>query len=128
MYITFFINAALGWDPLAAMPIVIVAMFLFGLLIYRTIIAKALKGPILGQRLVTFALGMVLSNGMILIAGGQTKSIAEKIISGNIALGGITISKEKMVLVVTSLVVNRPAFLVYEPDENGKGHPRDLTG
>ena len=120
MYITFFINVALGWDPLAAMPLVIVIMFVLGLMIYRTIITKALKGPVLGQRLVTFALGMVLCNGMILIAGGQTKSISQKIIHGNIELGSVTISKEKMVLVVTSILVTALLFWFMNRTKMGK--------
>ena len=120
MYITFFINLATGWDPLAARPIVIVTMFLFGILIYRTIIARALKGPVLSQRLVTFALGMVLTNGMILLAGGQTKSVPDKLISGTISLGSVAISKEKMVLVVTSIVVTGLLFWFMNRTKMGK--------
>lgn len=120
MYLTFFINAGLGWDPLAAMPIVIVVMFLFGVLIYRTIITKALKGPVLSQRLVTYALGMILTNGMILIAGGQTKSIAQKIFSGSFDIIGITISKEKLVLLCTSIVVTVLLFWFMNRTKMGK--------
>lgn len=120
MYLTFFINTMFGWDPLVAMPLVMVIMFVFGLLIYRTIIAKALKGPTLSQRLVTFALGMVLTNGMILLAGGQTKGISKTLIAGNMNIGSVTISAQKMVLVVTSVVVTVALFWFMNKTKMGK--------
>ena len=105
MYLTFFITKSLGVDPLAAMPFVVVFMFLFGVLIYKTLIARALKGPVSFFRdFVTFGLGMVLTNGMILLAGGQTKSITNKIFSGSFDVLGITVSREKLFLLCTSLV------------------------
>ena len=105
MYLTWFFNQLFGWDPLVAMPVVIVIMFCVGLLVYNTIIRKALKGPILSQRLVTYALGMILCNGVILIAGGQNKSIQQKIFNGTHQIGPVSISDAKIILVLVSVVV-----------------------
>ena len=121
MYLTFFITKSLGVDPLAAMPFVVVFMFLFGVLIYKTLIARALKGPVLSQRLVTFGLGMVLTNGMILLAGGQTKSITNKIFSGSFDFLGITVSREKLFLLCTSLIVTVLLFWFMNKTKLGKG-------
>ena len=121
MYITYFFFTMFGFDPLVSMPFVIVIMFFFGVIIYKLIIARALKGPILSQRLVTFALGLVLTNGMILIAGGQTKSIGTKLISGSIDLGIVTLGKEKLVLVVTSIIVTVLLFWFMDHTKIGKG-------
>lgn len=120
MYMTFFINQALNWDPLASMPVIMVAMFLFGVLIYKLIIARALRGPILSQRLVTFALGLVLVNGMILLAGGQNKSISDLLFYGTIDLGIITVSKQKLVLLITSLVITGLLFFFMDRTKIGK--------
>lgn len=120
MYTTFFLNKLIGWDPLAAMPLVMAVMFLFGVMIYKLIIARALRGPVLSQRLVTFALGLVLVNGMILLAGGQTKSIGELLFSGTINLGPITVSRQKLVLLVTSLAVTGLLFFFMNQTKVGK--------
>lgn len=105
MYLTYFMSVMFGFDPLVSMPFVIVIMFGLGTLVYTVIIRKALKGPILSQRLVTYALGMILCNGMILIAGGQTKSIGKLMFNKSFNLGSVTISQPKIVLVLTSLVI-----------------------
>lgn len=105
MYLTYFMSVMFGFDPLVSMPFIIVIMFGLGTLVYTVIIRKALKGPILSQRLVTYALGMILCNGMILIAGGQTKSIGKLLFNKNFNLGPVTVSQPKIVLVLTSLVI-----------------------
>lgn len=120
MYMTFFINQVMGWDPLAAMPLVIIAMFLFGVIIYKLIIARALRGPVLSQRLVTFALGLVLVNGMILLAGGQTKSITDLLFYGTMQVGSVTVSKQKLLLLITSLVVTGLLFFFMNRTKIGK--------
>ncbi len=120
MYITFFINKFMNWDPLMAMPVVIIVMFLLGLLIYNLIIARALRGPILGQRLITFALSLVLVNGVILLVGGQTKSIPHLLFSGDMNLGFITASKQKLVLIITSLAVTGLLFFFMNWTKIGK--------
>lgn len=73
MYLAFYLNQSLKLDPLLSIPIVAVVMFFFGVMIYLLLIKKALKGPLLSQRLVTFSLGLVLTNGMLMLAGGQYK-------------------------------------------------------
>ena len=65
MFITFYANTYLGLDPVVCVPIVGLLMFGFGCIVYRTIIAKALRGPRLSQRLITFAIGMVLTYGAL---------------------------------------------------------------
>lgn len=120
MYLTFFFNKLIGWDPILSMPFVIVAMFLFGLCTYKLIIARALRGPILSQRLVTFALGLVLINGMTLLAGGQTKSITGLMFYGDIGLSFLTVSKQKLLLIITSLIVTGLLFFFMNKTKMGK--------
>lgn len=105
MYLTYFGSTLLGLDPLVSMPFIICIMFGIGTLVYTLIIRKALKGPVLSQRLVTYALGMILCNGMILIAGGQTKSVPNLIFNKSFNIGPVTVSQPKLVLVFTSLII-----------------------
>ena len=105
MFITYYLNEYLGLDPILCVPIVGVIMFGLGCLIYRSIIAKALRGPRLSQRLITFAIGMVLTYGALMVFGGQYRTVQNLALTGSIDLGFMTISKQKLVPLVIALVM-----------------------
>lgn len=119
MYLAFYLNQWLGLDPILASPIVMVVMFCFGLLIYQLLIKKALKGPVLSQRLVTFALGLVLTNGMLMLVGGQYRNIPDLMITGSLDLGFIVISKQKLVPLLICLIVTILLFLFMKKTKIG---------
>lgn len=120
MYLSFYFNQILRLDPLIAMPFVIVIMFFFGIVVYKLLITRALKGPVLSQRLITFALGLILVNGTVLLAGGETKTIQNIAFSGSIDLGLIVVSKQKLVLLFTSLIVTALLFWFMNKTKPGK--------
>ncbi len=105
MFISFYANSLLGLDPLAAVPITAALTFGFGCLIYKTIIAKALKGPRLSQRLITFALGMVLTYGALILFGGQYRTIENVLFDGTWDLGFLVINKRKLITLLIALVM-----------------------
>ena len=105
MFITYYLNEYLGLDPILCVPIVGVIMFGLGCLIYRSIIAKALRGPRLSQRLITFAIGMVLTYGALMVFGGQYRTVQNLAFTGSIDLGFMNISKQKLVPLVIALVM-----------------------
>ncbi|MDR2390054.1 MAG: branched-chain amino acid ABC transporter permease [Planctomycetota bacterium] len=120
MFLAYYCNIWLGIDPILSLPIVMAAMFLFGVVIYRTLISRALKGPVLSQRLITFALGMVLTNGMLMLAGGQNKNIGDKLFEGSIDLGFMMISWQKMVPLFVGFVITGLLFLFMNRTKTGK--------
>ena len=106
MFISYYANKLLGLDPILAMPISAGIMFCVGILIYKTVIARALKGPILSQRLITFALSMVLIYTAQLCFGPEYKGLQNPVIfKGSINLGFVIIAKEKLVPFVLALIV-----------------------
>lgn len=119
MYLAFYLNRWLGLDPIFSIPIVVIIMFFFGILIYFLLIKKSLKGPILSQRLVTFALGLVLTNGMLMLVGGQYKSIPDLLVQGSINLGILSISKQKLVPIVACLIVTTLLFMFMKKTKLG---------
>ncbi len=120
MYLTFYLNRFLGLDPVASLPLVMSIMFLFGITVYKTMISRALKGPKLSQRLVTFALGMVITNGMLMLVGGQYRSIPTLAFEGSVNLGIITITVQKIVPLIVSIVVTGLLFLFIDKTKIGK--------
>ena len=94
MFCSYYANKLLGLDPILAMPLSAGILFLLGIAIYKLIIARALKGPILSQRLITFALSMVLVYSAQLFFGAEYKTLPNEVaFKGTINLGFITIAK-----------------------------------
>lgn len=120
MYLTFFLNLKLGLDPIASLPIVMVALFILGVIVYKLLISRALRGPVLSQRLITFALGMVLINIMLMQVGGQYWKVQDLLFTGSIELGFMTLSKQKLVPIAVSLIVTALLFLFMNRTKTGK--------
>lgn len=120
MFITYYANAYLRMDPVLCVPVVGIAMFGFGCLVYRTIIARALRGPRLSQRLITFAVGMVITYGTLMLFGGQYRTVQNLAFTGIIDLGFMTISKQKLVPLVISLIMVAFMYVLLNRTKIGK--------
>lgn len=106
MFVSYYANRLLGLDPIVAMPLSALVLFVLGIIIYKLIIARALRGPILSQRLITFALSMVLVYSAQLFFGAEYKTLANPVkFSGTIDLGFLTIAKQKLVPFLLALIV-----------------------
>lgn len=120
MFLSFYLNKAFKMDPLVALPISAVLMFLLGYAIYKTIIFKALKGPVLSQRLITFALSMVLINLVLLLLGGEFKTIRNVAFKGTIDLGWLMVSRQKLVPFIIAMLIAGSMFLFLGKTRTGK--------
>ena len=120
MFCSFYLNLYFGLDPIVSLPICMAIMFGIGFIVYKLIIARALRGPVLSQRLVTFALSMVLVNLALLLFSGDFKTIPEVAISGSIDLGFMVLSKQKIVPFVISVCVAGFMFLFLNKTRTGK--------
>lgn len=120
MFMSYYMNLGLGWDPIISLPVIMIIMFILGYIIYKTIITRALKGPVLSQRLITFALSMVLINLTLLIVGGEFKSIKHVSFSGSIDLGSVIIAKEKIVPFIIAILVASFMFWFLNKTKMGK--------
>ena len=106
MFVSYYANRLLGLDPIVAMPLSALVLFVLGIIIYKLIIARALRGPILSQRLITFALSMVLVSSAQLFFGAEYKTLSNPVkFSGTIDLGFLTIAKQKLVPFLLALIV-----------------------
>jgi branched-chain amino acid transport system permease protein len=120
MYIAFFLNILLGFDPIFSVPICMIALFGLGFCTYKTMIRRVLKGPILSQRLLTFALSMVLQNVALMAFGGQFKTVPNLMFSGTVNLGSVTISINKLIPFITCLLLATALFLFINKTRTGK--------
>lgn len=105
MFVTYYFNLYTGLPPVVALPISMIVLFFLGLGIYKTIIYKALQGPVLSQRLITFALSLVLVNVMLMNFGGMFKTIKNTGMEGSIQLGSLVISKNRIYPMIIAIFV-----------------------
>jgi len=79
-YVSFWLFTLRGIDPYLTIPLVIVAMFLIGLLLYKLTLSPLLKLPHIGMRisnslLITFGVIYVLDNAMTLVWKADVRTI-----------------------------------------------------
>ena len=79
-YVSFWLFTLWGIDPYLSIPLVIVAMFLIGLLLYKLTLSPLLKLPHIGMRvanslLITFGVIYVLDNTMTLVWKADVRTI-----------------------------------------------------
>jgi branched-chain amino acid transport system permease protein len=96
-YVSFWLFTLWGIDPYLSIPLVIVAMFLMGLLLYKLTLSPLLKLPHIGMRidnslLVTFGVIYVLDNAMTLIWKADVRSVIASYTGGALNLFGTRVS------------------------------------
>ncbi len=74
-YLTWIMNRHLGWEPLAALVVVIPVMFIFGYLLQRLLINRIIDRQHLVSLLVTYGLAILIANGLKLAFTGTPRSL-----------------------------------------------------
>ncbi len=110
MYASYWLYSLAGLDPVICTPLVALLMFGFGIVVYRLIIGKVLRGPFLARLLVTFGMGIFFVNLAQFLWTPDYRMVQESISHGIIMLGPIFIELPKLVASIGSLLV---AGLVY---------------
>ena len=119
MFVAYFFSTATGLPPIVALPLCMGILFVLGLLIYKTIIYKALQGPTLSQRLITFALSLVLVNGMLMFFGGTFKTIQKTGMEGSLNVGPLVIAKNRIIPFLIAVCVF--AFMLWFLNKTRQG-------
>jgi len=92
MYLSYFLHAGLGWDPIAALPINALALFALGVVVYYALIRRVLRAPMLAQIFATFGLGVFLQNGAQFLWRPDFRTLGDTWVTGRIALAGVYVS------------------------------------
>ncbi len=101
-YLTYFACTATGMDPLvAALPTAAVTALL-GWIVYRLTIRRTLKAPELNQLILTFGLGIALSQGVNLLFTSQTRKISLDYVSASLDIGELSFGVWSFVFVAVA--------------------------
>jgi branched-chain amino acid transport system permease protein len=92
MYAAYYLFALLHVDPFLSVVIVAPLLFLFGALLQKTILNRALQALPQNQILLTIGIGLILSNAVMLAFTSDYKILTTTYSSASVSAGGISIS------------------------------------
>jgi branched-chain amino acid transport system permease protein len=104
-YATYFFCTATGWDPLLATVPAALVTGVLGYIVYRLTIARALKAPELNQLILTFGLGIALSQTVNLLFTSQTRKISLDYVSTSVSIGELDFGVWSFVFVAVAVAM-----------------------
>ena len=120
MFASFWLFTLFGIDPIFSIPICFVGMFILGMLIYRFIVRKVMKGPILAQMVVTFGVSIFISNLAVYFWTPDFRLLPATILQGTWHVGGIDLSVPKVAASIGSVIASACVLVFLKKTNTGK--------
>lgn len=120
MFTSFWLFTLYDIDPIFSIPICFAGMFIMGMLIYRFIVSKVMKGPMLAQLVVTFGVSIFISNLAVYYWTPDFRLLPATMLQGTWEMGGITLSIPKVAASVGSVVASLGMFFFLQRTRTGK--------
>ncbi len=120
MYLSYFLHAALGWDPIAALPVNAVALFALGVLVYYALIRRVLRAPMLAQIFATFGLGVFLQNAAQFLWRPDFRTLGDTWVTGRFALAGVYVSGPQVAAAAGAVITTGALWWLLSRTEVGR--------
>ena len=112
--------ALLGIGPLLGLPLVVVALFLFGIVVYRLFVRRLLNGPPEATVFGTFGLLVLLQGLAQTFFSSDFLSVANRPFQDTLQLGPVAVSQASAIEGVGALVLTAVLFAFVEYTETGR--------
>jgi len=120
MYLSYFLHSALGWDPIAALPVNAVALFALGVLVYYALIRRVLRAPMLAQIFATFGLGVFLQNAAQFLWRPDFRTLGDTWVTGRFALAGVYVSGPQVAAAAGAVITTGALWWLLSRTELGR--------
>lgn len=120
MFTSFWLFTLYGIDPIFSIPISFICMFVLGTLIYRFIVSKVMKGPMLAQLVVTFGVSIFISNLAVYFWTPDFRLLPATILQGMWQIGSVKLSVPKVAASFGSVIASVCVFLFLKRTKTGK--------
>jgi branched-chain amino acid transport system permease protein len=117
-YATFFLYSALGINPYLTVPVSMLALFVVGVLLERTLIFRVVDAPELSSLLLTFGISIALVNLAQLLFTSDLRSV--EYLTGSWVLGPLAFSKARVVAFGVASALTGLSFLFLQRTRLGK--------
>jgi branched-chain amino acid transport system permease protein len=112
--------ALIGIGPLLGLPLVVIALFLFGIVIYRVFIRRLLAGPPEATVFGTFGLLVLLQGVAQAFFTGDFRSVPDPPFQATLRFGGVALSQATLIEGFGALVLTGALFAFVEYTETGR--------
>lgn len=119
-YITFFLFDQLGVNPLVSIPISALTMAIVGVALQFAVVERVVNQPLLSSLLLTFGLSTLMMGIALNLWTSNFRSVAWGPLTGSWGIGGIALSKSRLVAFFIALVVTGGTWLFLEKTTFGK--------
>jgi branched-chain amino acid transport system permease protein len=119
-YLAYWVSTSTGIDPLIALIPVAIAMFLMGVLTYKTTINRVLAAPELNQLILTFGIAIVLGQIVNLIATSQPRKVSLPYVSASAQVGSLSFGAYDFVFVAVAIIFLVGLLLFLRKTKMGK--------
>jgi branched-chain amino acid transport system permease protein len=119
MYATFGLSL-IGLNPIFALPFTCIALFVFGLIVYRLVIRRLLTGPPEATMFGTFGMLVLLQGAAQALFSSDYLSVTNRPFQGTIRLGVINIPEAALAEGVGALILTGALFWFIERTETGR--------
>jgi branched-chain amino acid transport system permease protein len=120
MFASFWLYTLYGIDPLFSVPITAALLFVLGAVIYRFIVSKVMKGPMLAQLVVTFGVSIFIANFAVFLWTPDFRLVEKPLLHGTWDIGALKLSIPKFVASIGSVIVSLFMFLFLKKSKTGK--------
>ena len=112
--------ALLGIGPLLGLPLVAIALFLFGIVVYRVFVRRLLAGPPEATVFGTFGMLVLLQGVAQATLTSDYQSVPKPPLQGTLHLGPVALSQASLVEGIGALVLTAALFAFVEYTETGR--------
>jgi branched-chain amino acid transport system permease protein len=112
MYISYWMYALWGTDPLVSLPVSGILLFLLGMVVYRLVIRKILGAPMLIQIFATFGLMILMRYVAFYFFKPNYRSVQHVLMSGNIDLGGVYLAIPQLAAAVGAFLTTGAVYVL----------------
>jgi len=120
-YAVYYLFTLGGIDPFAALPIAMVAMFVFGYLLQRFVLNLIVRSALLNTLLITFGLDVVITYLAQLGFSADFRTINPDYAGSNVALGGIVIPLVRLAAFLIAFLLAGALWWLLNATSLGRG-------
>jgi branched-chain amino acid transport system permease protein len=117
-YVTFFLYSQAGLNPFLTVPIAMATLFVVGVLLQKSLVARVVDAPELSSLLLTFGISIALVNVAQNVFSSDLRAV--EYVTGSWLVGGLALSKPRAIAFVFAAAVTALAFLFLKTTRLGK--------
>jgi branched-chain amino acid transport system permease protein len=119
-FIAYALLTVFGLDPMISLFVAAALLLGFGAIVYRTSLRHVLKAPELNQMLLTFGIGIVLTNVALQIYGATPRTLNVTYQGSSWQLGGLSIGLARGGAFLLAVLILGALYLVLTRTRTGK--------